>query len=163
MKKGSGKPSGYRKRSATGKKPKVVQRKKYSKWWSTPSVSTISRGRGVLSNSLSSYSSRRQISPLPESVATDHFRQVGSFSTAGGGGSGTSVPESTSIVISSSEHVSDEGPRQRSLQEEVRTLLLKGAVELVNPPLTPGFYSHLFLVPKKNGKMRPVIDLSVLN
>jgi hypothetical protein len=33
----------------------------------------------------------------------------------------------------------------------------------VNPPLTPGFYSRLFLVPKKNGKMRPVIDLSVLN
>jgi hypothetical protein len=32
-----------------------------------------------------------------------------------------------------------------------------------NPPLTPGFYSRLFLVPKKNGKMRPVIDLSVLN
>jgi hypothetical protein len=31
MKKSSGKPSGYRKRSATGKKPKVVQRKKYSK------------------------------------------------------------------------------------------------------------------------------------
>jgi hypothetical protein len=48
-----------------------------------------------------------QISPLPESVATDHFRQVGSFSTAVGGGSGSSVPKSTSIVISSSEHVSD--------------------------------------------------------
>ena len=99
-------------------------------------------------NSFSSYSNGRQISTLPESVATDHFRQV---------------PESNSIVISSSEHVSDEGPRQRSLQEEVRTLLLKGAVELVNPPLTPGFYCRLFLVPKKNGKTRPVIDLSVLN
>jgi hypothetical protein len=35
-------------------------------------------------------------------------------------------------VISSSEHVSDEGPRQESLQEEVRTLLQKGAVELVS-------------------------------
>jgi hypothetical protein len=46
------------------------------------------------------------------------------------------------------------------LQEEVHTLLQKGAVELVNPPFTPGFYSRLFLVPKKNGKMRPVIDLS---
>jgi hypothetical protein len=69
------------------------------------------------SNSFSSYSSGSQISPLSESVATDHFRQVGSFSTAGGGGggSGTSVPESTSIVISSSDHVSDEGPRQESL------------------------------------------------
>ena len=53
--------------------------------------------------------------------------------------------------------------RNLLLQEEVHTLLQKGAVELVNPPLTPGFYSGLFLVPKKNGKMRPVIDLSVLN
>ena len=26
-----------------------------------------------------------------------------------------------------------------------------------------GFYSRLFLVPKKNGKLRPVIDLSILN
>jgi hypothetical protein len=46
------------------------------------------------------------------------------------------------------------------LQEEAHTNLQKGAVELVNPPLTPSFYSRLFLVPKKNGKMRPVIDLS---
>ena len=53
--------------------------------------------------------------------------------------------------------------RNLLLQEEVYTLLQKGAVELVMPPLTPGFYSRLFLVPKKNGKMRPVIDLSVLN
>ena len=53
--------------------------------------------------------------------------------------------------------------RNLLLQEEVHTLLQKGAVDLVNPPLTPGFYSRLFLVPKKNGKMRPVIDHSVLN
>jgi hypothetical protein len=53
--------------------------------------------------------------------------------------------------------------RNLLLQEEVHTLLQKVAVELVNPPLTPGFYFRLFLVPKKNGKMRPVIDLSVLN
>ena len=98
------------------------------------------------------HSSGRQIIPLSESVDTDHCRQVSSFSIAGGRGSETSLPESTSIVISSSEHVSDEGPRQESLQEEVRTLLQKGAVELVNPPLTPGFYSRLFLVPKKMGK-----------
>ena len=28
---------------------------------------------------------------------------------------------------------------------------------------SPGFYSHLFLVPKKTGGRRPVIDLSILN
>jgi hypothetical protein len=54
-----------------------------------------------------------QISPLPESVASDHFRQVGSFSIAGE--SGTSVSKSTSIVISFSQHGSDEGHRQESL------------------------------------------------
>jgi hypothetical protein len=53
--------------------------------------------------------------------------------------------------------------RNLLLQEEVHTLLQKGAVVLMNHLLTPGFYSRLFLVPKKNGKMRPVIDLSVLN
>jgi hypothetical protein len=96
-------------------------------------------------------------------LITDHFRQVGSFSMGGGvWNSGTSVPESTSIVISSSEQVTDPD-RNLLLQEEVHTLLQKGAVELVNPPFTPGFYSRLFLVPKKNWKMRPVMDLSVLN
>jgi hypothetical protein len=59
--------------------------------------------------------------------------------------------------------VTKDPDRNLLLQEEVHTLLQKGAVELVNPPLTPGFYSRLFLVPKKNGKMRPVINLSVLN
>ena len=48
------------------------------------------------------------------------------------------------------------------LQEEVMTLLLKGTIEEVQP-VDPGFYSRLFLVPKKNGKMRPVFDLSFLN
>ena len=30
-------------------------------------------------------------------------------------------------------------------------------------PSTPGFYSHLFVVPKKTGGFRPVIDLKALN
>ena len=76
-------------------------------------MGTASRGRGVFSNSFSSSNGRRII-PLSESVATDHFRQVDSFSTAGGG-VWTSVSESTSIVINSSELVSDEGPRKESL------------------------------------------------
>ena len=52
----------------------------------------------------------------------------------------------------------------RLLSEEVQSLLLKRVIEEI--PLTqstPGFYSHLFLVPKKTGGMRPVIDLSILN
>lgn len=48
------------------------------------------------------------------------------------------------------------------LEEEVQKLLLKRAVESINPE-DPGFYSRIFLVPKKNGKWRLVIDLSRLN
>ena len=49
----------------------------------------------------------------------------------------------------------------RLLSEEVQSLLLKRVIEEIH--LTPGFYSRLFLVPKKTGGMRPVIDLSILN
>ena len=39
----------------------------------------------------------------------------------------------------------------------------KRAVERVQNPGTSSFYSRIFLVPKKNRKLRPVIDLSLLN
>ena len=51
-------------------------------------------------------------------------------------------------------------------REEIAELLKKQAMERVQNPRTPGFYSHILLVPaftsakKKNGKLRPVIDLS---
>ena len=52
----------------------------------------------------------------------------------------------------------------RLLSEEVQPLLLKRVIEEIPPTQsTPGFYSRLFLVPKKTGGMRPVIDLSILN
>ena len=48
------------------------------------------------------------------------------------------------------------------LRTEVESLLQKGAIlyQVHNPN---GFYSSLFLVPKKNGQMRPVINLKQLN
>ncbi|MES9881468.1 MAG: reverse transcriptase domain-containing protein [Sedimenticola sp.] len=49
------------------------------------------------------------------------------------------------------------------LLEVVNELLEKRAVEMVVDQGSPGFYSRLFLVKKKNGKLRPVIDLSPLN
>ena len=58
-------------------------------------------------------------------------------------------------------------PRSRenmkALDEEVQSLHVKGAIEtILNPTL--GFYSHLFLVPKKRGGgQRPVINLKPLN
>ena len=49
------------------------------------------------------------------------------------------------------------------LREEIENLLNKRAVERVQNPGTPGFYSRIFLVPKKNGKFRLILDLSLLN
>ena len=48
------------------------------------------------------------------------------------------------------------------LQEEVLSLLKKGAVEEVSMT-SPGFYGRLFCVPKASGGWRPVLDLSALN
>jgi len=48
--------------------------------------------------------------------------------------------------------------------EEIETLLGKGAITQLRHPLNHGgFYSTLFLVPKKGGQMRPVINLKRLN
>ena len=49
-----------------------------------------------------------------------------------------------------------------ALVKEVNKLLHKGAVEKIEPE-GPRFYSRIFLVPKKNGKLRLIIDLSRLN
>ena len=49
------------------------------------------------------------------------------------------------------------------LREEIENLLNKRAVERVQNPGTPGFYSRIFLVPKKNETLRLIIDLSLLN
>ena len=50
----------------------------------------------------------------------------------------------------------------KALDEEVQSLHVKGAIETaLNPTL--GFYSHLFIVPKKGGGQRPVINLKPLN
>ena len=53
--------------------------------------------------------------------------------------------------------------KAEALRTEVRTLLQKEAVQVIEDPRTPGYYSHIFLVLKKNGSLRLVIDLSRLN
>jgi hypothetical protein len=56
-------------------------------------------------------------------------------------------------------------PSHRLFQDlmlQVEKLLDKQAIEEVSSP-GAGFYSRLFLAPKKNGEWRPVLDLSPLN
>ena len=52
--------------------------------------------------------------------------------------------------------------RGKALEQQVLSLVEKGAVELAPLP-SPGFYSCLFVVMKASGSWRPVIDLSTLN
>ncbi len=57
-----------------------------------------------------------------------------------------------------------QGESARVLRSEVMMLLEKGAIEMVPPALSEsGFYSRYFLVPKKDGGLRPILDLRRLN
>jgi len=51
------------------------------------------------------------------------------------------------------------------LLQEVAELLVKGAVEVIPPEqlAVPGFYSTYFLVPKKDGGIRPILNLKPFN
>ncbi len=68
-------------------------------------------------------------------------------------------------VAGLNEHAIVVGPEQALVMEkEVKTLLRKEAIE-VGPPheRESGFYSRYFIVPKKDGGLRPIIDLRQLN
>ena len=48
----------------------------------------------------------------------------------------------------------------RVMEQEVQTLLVKGAIEIVPlPEKESGFYSRYFIVPKEDGGLRPILDL----
>ncbi len=57
------------------------------------------------------------------------------------------------------------GPEQALVMErEVETLLRKEAIEVVPPrERESGFYSRYFIVPKKDGRLHPILDLRQLN
>ena len=53
--------------------------------------------------------------------------------------------------------------KKHLLGDQVVQLLGKNAIEKIRNNRSQGFYSNVFLVPKKNGTWRPVINLSALN
>ncbi|XP_073721072.1 uncharacterized protein [Misgurnus anguillicaudatus] len=54
--------------------------------------------------------------------------------------------------------------RTQILLQEIQSLLMKGAIEHVPlPERESGYYSRYFLVPKKDGGLRPILDLRALN
>ena len=53
--------------------------------------------------------------------------------------------------------------KREHLRAEILSMLVKGAIERVVNKSLLGFYSLLFVMPKKNGKLRLVIDLRSLN
>ncbi|KAI2659532.1 ORF V: Enzymatic polyprotein [Labeo rohita] len=60
--------------------------------------------------------------------------------------------------------MSVQGPNTAVLRAEIAVLLAKGAIETVpSAEMKKGFYSPYFIVPKKGGGLRPILDLSVLN
>ena len=52
---------------------------------------------------------------------------------------------------------------QGQVNTEIQKMVDIGAVERVHNVNTPGFYSRIFLVPKRTGDIKPVIDLKLLN
>ena len=49
------------------------------------------------------------------------------------------------------------------LSEEIHSLLKKSAITCLPPQPGPGFYSNVFVVPKRDGGWRPIINLQKLN
>ena len=64
-------------------------------------------------------------------------------------------------ISGTGDHIPQGVPKWSSLNQSVQELRNKGAIEPA--PLTPCFYSRLFLATKATGEWRPIIYLSSLN
>ena len=69
------------------------------------------------------------------------------------------ISEPRQVSVPTPPHLSTE--QLQLIREEVAEMVQKRAVEQIHP--SKGFYSNLFLVPKKDGGQRPVINLKALN
>lgn len=70
----------------------------------------------------------------------------------------TSLPEQSHIPSSETDKRS-----ANLIAEEVESMLDKKAIQCIQQDRTEGFFSRIFLVPKKGGKFRPVVNLRPLN
>ena len=72
------------------------------------------------------------------------------------------LPPRTGIVITRPEQFGRE--KAKFLDMELESLLAKGSVELVpRDEAWDGYYSHYFLVTKKGGGFRPILNLKPFN
>ncbi len=114
----------------------------------------------------------------PYSLSLHYHRYVdcavGAACTASGGVAHTAQPvslahahNSTRLRDSVRQATSQVQRRSRDVSgspEEIAVLLAKDAIEPVPPAeMRQGFYSPYFIVPKKGGGLRPILDLRVLN
>ena len=76
----------------------------------------------------------------------------------------TSVPTPAPSLWPVKMTIIHDPAKAQALTQELSALLDKGAIEPVDPLLQPGgFYSTYFLVAKKDGGLRPILDLRGLN
>ena len=76
-----------------------------------------------------------------------------------------SIGVSNRLCFGATPTTSPHPPTSQSqlIQEELSNLTQKHAIKLLEYPLETGFYSNIFLVPKKSGGQRLVINLKALN
>ncbi|XP_050958769.1 LOW QUALITY PROTEIN: uncharacterized protein LOC127160164 [Labeo rohita] len=68
-------------------------------------------------------------------------------------------PVFNSVLMSAAE-----GKSAQVLEEEIASLLRKRAIRVVPPEDShQGFYSRYFVIPKRGGGLRPILDLRILN
>ena len=76
---------------------------------------------------------------------------------------GYKIPFSTLPRFQGVRHTPLVGRYAPVLLEEVRSLLAKDAIEEVHGSAGEGFFSTYFLVPKKTGDLRPILNLKPIN